>query len=274
MKDVPNEISLEIARKIINGMIKFANDNKLLPGSYAVVDAGGHVVAFERRDMGLPATGDIAIDKAWTAATMMSSGKMLEVITMGQGWRLNVKHKGRLTIIPGTIPLISHNKVIGGVGHSGGSADDDEKISQAGMSAMYREDKIEVEVEEALTISRNIALESIKYVENKKLKPVVVSTVDKYGWINLIYRMDGANYGLLEIARDRAWTAAAFGIPSDKVLDIIGDDAKINWNERLNTSAGGIPYILKNKISGAIGIAGNTPSEDKKIAEAALKKIK
>ena len=57
MKDVPNEISLEIARKIINEMIKFANDNKLLPGSYAVVDAGGHVVAFERRDMGLPATG-------------------------------------------------------------------------------------------------------------------------------------------------------------------------------------------------------------------------
>lgn len=89
-----DKVRLEDAIKIIRKMIRFSEMNNILPGSFAVVDEGGHLIALETRDGRLAATVDIAIDKAWTAATMKTSGRMLEVITRGQGWRLNVKHKG------------------------------------------------------------------------------------------------------------------------------------------------------------------------------------
>ncbi|MFP3230211.1 MAG: heme-binding protein [Caldisphaera sp.] len=56
-------LNLDLARKIIKAMIRFSIDNYMLPGTYAVTDSGGHVIAIERRDSGLPATIDLAIDK-------------------------------------------------------------------------------------------------------------------------------------------------------------------------------------------------------------------
>ena len=101
-----------------------------------MVDEGGHLIAVEKRDGAPSATVDIAIDKAWTAATMKASGRILDVVTKGEGWRLMIKHKGRITIIPGTIPIIEGDKVIGGIGHSGGSAEQDLKVAQAGWSSI------------------------------------------------------------------------------------------------------------------------------------------
>ncbi|WP_157463137.1 GlcG/HbpS family heme-binding protein [Caldisphaera lagunensis] len=270
MKEVPDFLNLNLARKIINGMIKFSQDNNMLPGSYAVVDKGGHLIAFERRDNALPLTCDLAIDKAWTAATMLSA-RQLEVITSGQIWRLNVKYKGRLTIIPGTVPLISHNRVIGGIGHSGESPENDERISQAGLSSFYIEDDIKINVEPILSQSREIANELMEYVISNKLNPVAITITDEYGWPYLIYRMDGTPSGFLEISRDRAWTAAVFSKPSDEVEENISYTIGINWNERLNVSPGGIPFKLKG-FSGAIGVAGNKPDVDKLIAINIIKK--
>ncbi|ADY02407.1 hypothetical protein VMUT_2211 [Vulcanisaeta moutnovskia 768-28] len=268
----PRFLTLDIARKMIDAMIRYAQDNKVLPGSFAVVDEGGHVIAAERRDNGLSATFDIAIDKAWTAATMKTSARVLEVITRGQGWRLNVKYNGRLTIIPGSVPVISGNRVIGGIGHSGGSAEEDEAIAQAGLSAFYREDHIDFIGEDRLRSLRKVADAVINHVMEKKLHPVVITIVDEWGWPVLIYRMDGASYGYLEVSRDRAWTAAAFKLPSDEVPNYTGTEHGSEWNERLNTSAGGVPFRLQGLLF-AIGIAGNKPQEDKEIAISVLKSI-
>ncbi len=274
MSGVPERVSLDVALKIINAMIKFAKDNAMLPGSYAVVDEGGHVVAFERRDNAPAATADIAIDKAWTAATMKASGRILEVITRGQGWRLNVKHKGRLTIIPGAIPIIAHGRIIGGVGHSGGSAEDDLKIAQAGWAAIFREEDFNVDVEEKLSLARRIANEVISIVRKESLKPVSVSVVDEWGNLILLYRMDNAPFGTLELARDKAWTAAAFRIPSEKVsIYYNGSPLSINWNERLTPVPGGMPLVYDGKFVGGLGISGNTPTEDRRIAIEAVKSL-
>ncbi|GAB6944488.1 GlcG/HbpS family heme-binding protein [Vulcanisaeta sp. JCM 14467] len=268
----PMHLTLDIARKMIDAMIRYAQDNRVMPGSFAVVDEGGHVIAAERRDDGLPATFDIAIDKAWTAATMKTSARVLEVITRGQGWRLNVKYNGRLTIIPGSVPVVSGNRVIGGIGHSGGSAEEDEAIAQAGLSAFYREDHIDFTGEDMLRSLRKVADAVINHVTGNKLRPVAITIVDEWGWPVLIYRMDGAPYGYIEVSRDKAWTAAAFKIPTDSVADKVGVNYGVGWNERLVTTAGGIPFNLRGSIF-AIGIAGNSPQEDKEIAISALKSI-
>ena len=274
MSGVPDRVSLGVALKIINAMIKFAKDNAMLPGSYAVVDEGGHVVAFERRDEAPAATTDIAIDKAWTAATMKASGRILEIISRGQGWRLNVKHKGRLTIIPGAIPIIAHGRIIGGVGHSGGSAEDDLKIAEAGWAAIFREENFDIEVEEKLSLARKIANEIINIVKKESFKPVSISIVDEWGNLILLYRMDNAPFGTPELARDKAWTAAAFRSPSDKVsVYYDGKLLNINWNERLTPVPGGIPLIYNGKFIGGLGISGNVPIDDKKIAIEAIKNI-
>ncbi|MCE4605965.1 MAG: heme-binding protein [Desulfurococcales archaeon] len=274
MSLVPERITLDTALKIINAMIRFAKDNQVFPGSYAVVDEGGHVVAFERRDIAPVSTADIAIDKAWTAATMKASGRMLEVITRGEAWRLNVKHKGRLTIIPGAIPIIAHGRIIGGIGHSGGSAEEDLKISQAGWTAIFREEDFKEEVEEKLSKARLIARTVMNIVEERNLKPVSIAVLDEWGGLLLLYRMDGAPYGTLELARDKAWTAAAFRNFSEDAAKFYSNHVNnANWNERVTLVPGGVPFSTEETFRGAIGISGNEPEIDKGVAVEALKRL-
>ncbi len=274
MSTLPSRVTLDVALKIINAMIKFAKDNNMLPGSYAVVDEGGHVVGFERRDDAPAATADIAIDKAWTAATMKASGRILEVITRGQGWRLNVKHKGRLTVIPGAVPIIVKARIIGGVGHSGGSAEDDLKIAQAGWASIFREEDFKESVEKKLSYARAIAEKVLTLIKEANLKPVSIAVVDEWGELLLLYRMDNAPYGTLELARDKAWTSAAFRTFSEKAEELYNKKAiSVNWNERLTPVPGGVAFSINGEIEGAIGIAGNKPIDDREIALKSLEKL-
>jgi len=166
-------LNLALARKIIKAMIRFSIDNHMLPGTYAVTDSGGHVIAVERRDSALPATVDLAIDKAWTASVMRLSARVLDqVILRGEVWRLNVKYNGRMTVIPGAVPLIIQGEVVGGIGHSGESPEGDEKIAQAGFAGAYREEEFEVKVEKGLELAKAIADTTIDYINKNRLRPV------------------------------------------------------------------------------------------------------
>jgi len=268
-------LSLALARKIIKAMIRFSIDNHMLPGTYAVTDSGGHVIAVERRDNALPATVDLAIDKAWTASVMRLSARVLDqVITRGEVWRLNVKYNGRMTLIPGAVPLIIQGEVVGGIGHSGESPEGDEKIAQAGFAGAYREEEFEVKVEKGLELAKAIADTTIDYINKNRLRPVAITVTDINGWPLLIYRMDGTPYGFVEISRSRAWTSSAFKVDSHKVIDLVGSMLESpngeGSNERFNTTPGGV-YV--GDAIGAIGIAGNTPEEDYKIAKDVLKLI-
>ncbi len=273
---ISNGLNLALARKVIKAMIRFSIDNEMLPGSYAVTDSGGHVVAMERRPIALPATVDLAIDKAWTASVMKISAKVLDqVITKGQYGRLNVKYHGRMTLIYGAVPLIINGEVVGGIGHSGESIDGDEKIAQAGLAGVYREDELDAKVEEGLEIARNIAENVISYVNSNKFKPVAITINDRDGWPILIYRMDNTPFGFVEISRSRAWTASAFKMDSHDAIKYVGSINECpngeESNERFNTTQGGI--FIDHNILSSIGIAGNTPEIDYKIAVNSIKSI-
>jgi uncharacterized protein GlcG (DUF336 family) len=110
-------------------------------------------------------------------------------------------------------------------------------------------------------------------------KPCSAAVVDEKGWLVALHRMDGAPIPTAEIARDKAWTAAAFRIPSSQVSQL--GDPNVpgygfnteNWNERLTTLPGGLPIWKDGHLIGAIGVCGQTPKEDVLLCQKVLKNI-
>jgi uncharacterized protein GlcG (DUF336 family) len=105
------------------------------------------------------------------------------------------------------------------------------------------------------------------------------AVVDENGWLVALHRMDGAPTPTIDIARDKAWTAAAFRKNTSEVSRYgdarapgFGLNAQ-NWNERLTTIRGGLPIWDGARLIGAIGISGETPKEDELICQRILKKI-
>jgi uncharacterized protein GlcG (DUF336 family) len=106
-----------------------------------------------------------------------------------------------------------------------------------------------------------------------------IAIVDENGWLVALYRMDGTPIPSAEIARDKAWTAATFRIPSSEVSQL--GDPKVpgygfnvqNWNERLTTIPGGLPIWENRHLTGAIGICSRTPKEDVSLCKNILKDV-
>lgn len=109
----------------------------------AVVDDGGHLLAFLRMDGARPASADTAITKAVSAATMRKeTGPMFKAETQ-EGARLNlaIEHAaaasgGKLTTLYGGIPIVVDGQVIGAVGVGGGSEEQDVSVGKAGAAAL------------------------------------------------------------------------------------------------------------------------------------------
>jgi len=99
----------------------------------AILDDGGHLLAFERMDGATPANADIAIKKARTAAVSRRSSKMWEERIAGG--RLSML---RMPVLPvqGGLPIMVGAECVGAVGVSGVQSHEDEQIAQAGINAL------------------------------------------------------------------------------------------------------------------------------------------
>jgi len=95
--------------------------------SVAVVDAGGHLVAFIRMDGAEIAGPILARDKAYTAvAHRCPTDELTELVSPGAALAgMNSADGGRYIAFGGGLPLWSGNRVVGGVGVSGGTAEQD-----------------------------------------------------------------------------------------------------------------------------------------------------
>jgi uncharacterized protein GlcG (DUF336 family) len=102
----------------------------------------------------------------------------------------------------------------------------------------------------------------------------VVAVVDTAGILKGFERMDGAALLAVDIAQDKAYTAAAFGMPTHQWYDFIKDDGPLHTGivhtPRLVVFGGGYPIVVDGNVVGAIGVSGGHYSDDMKIAEAAL----
>ena len=103
-----------------------------------------------------------------------------------------------------------------------------------------------------------------------------IAIVDDRGFLVTLYRMDHALIPTADIARDKAWTAAAFRMPSSDIVKF-GDPSSPgfgfntqNWNDRLTPIAGGLPIRDGDEVIGAVGVSGGTPDEDVVVCQEAI----
>jgi uncharacterized protein GlcG (DUF336 family) len=106
--------------------------------SAAVVDAGGHLVAFGRMDGAEIAGPVLAVDKAYTAVANRTATSELAGLAApgGELFGLPANGGGRFVIFAGGVPIVAEGAVVGAVGVSGASAADDEACARAGLAVV------------------------------------------------------------------------------------------------------------------------------------------
>src|SRR4051794_18317399 len=128
-------LDLADARRIIAAAERKATEIGI-PYNIAVADAGGGLVAHVRMDGAWLGSVDIAINKAWTARAFDNSTEDLARITQSgqQGFGLNTTNDSRVVIFGGGIPIKRDGVVIGAVGASGGSVEQDVAVARAAVA--------------------------------------------------------------------------------------------------------------------------------------------
>lgn len=131
-----SDITLEQAQQVAKAALDSAAAENLKM-NVAVVDAGGNLKAFGRMDGAWLGSIDIAIKKARTARFFdMESGALGPLSQPGGPlYQIEVSNGGLITF-PGGIPLESDGVVIGAIGVSGGSVEEDRRTARAGVAAL------------------------------------------------------------------------------------------------------------------------------------------
>ncbi len=129
-------VHLEDARRVITAAEKKARDIGQ-PMNIAVADAGGNLVAHVRMDGAWLGSIDISIKKAFTSRAFDIATKDLAMQSQsgGQFFGIHASNEGRVMIFAGGIPLKRDGKVVGAVGVSGGSGEQDHSVAAAGAAA-------------------------------------------------------------------------------------------------------------------------------------------
>ena len=129
-------ITLKDARKII-AAAEQKSEKIGQPMNIAVVDAGGNLVAHVRMDGAWIGSIGISINKAFTSRAFDISTKDLAQHSQsgGQFFGIHASNSGRIIIFAGGIPLKRDGKVVGAIGVSGGSGEQDHAVAEAGAAA-------------------------------------------------------------------------------------------------------------------------------------------
>ena len=129
-------LSLADARQLITGAENKALELKI-PFNIAVVDATGALLAHVRMDGAWLGSVDISINKAWTARAFDMSTEDLSQASQSGGslFGINSTNQGRVVIFGGGIPVRLNGTVVGAVGVSGSSVDNDIRVAKAAVDA-------------------------------------------------------------------------------------------------------------------------------------------
>jgi glc operon protein GlcG len=128
-------ISPDNAKKIATAAVAEARKNNWAM-AVAIVDTGGYLVYFERMPDTQLGSVEISIEKAKSAALFRRPTKSFQDTLAGGGEGLRILRLTGAMPVEGGLPIIVDGKVIGAVGASGGSSDQDGRTAQAGATAM------------------------------------------------------------------------------------------------------------------------------------------
>ena len=129
-------VTLQDARRVIAAAeAKAAEIGQ--PMNIAVVDGGGNLVSHVRMDGAWIGSIDISINKAFTSRAFDITTKDLAGNSQSgdQFFGIHVSNRGRIMIFAGGIPLKRDGVVVGAIGVSGGSGDQDHQVAEAGSAA-------------------------------------------------------------------------------------------------------------------------------------------
>ena len=127
-------MNLDLALALISAAKEKAKEIGV-PMVIAVVDMGGNLIALQRMDQALLVSIDIAIKKAYSAvAVKIPTHELAKVARPGQPlFGIHTTDHGRIVIFGGGFPLQQDNEIIGGIGVSGGSVEDDMLCAEAAV---------------------------------------------------------------------------------------------------------------------------------------------
>jgi glc operon protein GlcG len=134
------KLTLEGARAVLEAAHRKAEEIKI-PMNIAVVDDGGHLLAFERMDGAKPASIAISMVKAQAAAMRRAAtgpAKTADGINLPVALGLAIASPAEQTPVRGGFPLTIDSQVIGAIGVSAGTEDQDSEVARAGVAVIEK----------------------------------------------------------------------------------------------------------------------------------------
>src|SRR5215207_8041384 len=235
----------------------------------AVVDPAGELIELRRTEGAQVASSRVAVDKARTAAIFVRpSREMEEQVTDGRLGALALHGASCLT---GGIPLEVDGEVVGAVGTSGETPDEDESCSIAGAAADFSTAEVPVLTYEGA----KLAAEAVGEEAARRGVAPVVSAVDSGGALMFLLRPDAAQVASVEVTTDKARTAAIYRRPSKDFEDqASGGRPSALHLARAVPLQGGIPITHEGEVVGAVGVSGaSSADEDQELAVIGMRAV-
>jgi uncharacterized protein GlcG (DUF336 family) len=131
-------LSIEEAQILIEGAA--ARSRAIgVPMCIAVCDESGHLIRFERMDGGKVSSISIAIDKAFTGAVARRGTHIYNQLCQpgNQTFGIHITNGGHFSVIGGGLPVTVDGEIVGGIGLSSGSAEQDLDCAEAAIRHFY-----------------------------------------------------------------------------------------------------------------------------------------
>ncbi len=130
-------LTVEAMQAVLNAAVAKAKELKV-PMGIAVVDGNGALVAFVKMPGTFLHTQHSAYAKAYTAVSLRRPTHALDIPAQVLAELASVT-QGKITPLPGGLPLIVGEELVGGIGVGGGDAEQDRVVAQAGATALVRQ---------------------------------------------------------------------------------------------------------------------------------------
>jgi uncharacterized protein GlcG (DUF336 family) len=248
----------------------------------AVVDAGGNLKDFVRMDGAFLGSIDISVRKAKTARLFnMSSKELGDLAQPGKSlFGIEVTNGGLVIFGGGELLKDKAGNIIGAIGVSGSSVENDMAVAKAGVVAMTT--PVAVKPSPAKTLPGDVSLDQAqKMIEMARVKATAqgtlmdIAVVDAGGNLKAFARMDGAFLGSIDISIRKAKTARYFNMSSKELGDLAQPGQPLYGievtNDGLVIFGGG--ELLKDKtgnVVGAVGVSGSSVENDMGVAKAGV----
>ncbi|WP_411681014.1 GlcG/HbpS family heme-binding protein [Clostridium thailandense] len=283
-------MNLALAKEITAAAEAKAKEIKV-PMYITIDDADANLISINRMAGVILASEKISQGKAYTAVALKMPTSRLSELSQPGAPLYGIHNNSNIIIFGGGFPLILNGEVIGSIGVSGGSVEEDMSVAEAGL-IKFKEIVEELKEDAAIIPSEDLKITGEKItdygvnlelarkmaiaVEKKAVEigvPMWFSVVDKGANLILEQRMEEALLISREISLNKAYTAATLKLSTDIVATVAQPGTSLYGIQdvpRMIVFGGGYPLVYNGKTIGGVGVSGGSVEEDMIVCKAAL----